>query len=231
MTDGEDSEKSGFLAKAESFLAEELHLKAQDLALKWLERFPHDAEARTIVCHAWTRLGKLDKVKRMLAEVDETILGISQIYVRMGDICRQSGLNQEAESFYRRFVTINPEAEMTQSVAEKLRALSLSGDEGGSPEEERAEETEGEKRLLPGLQTVTLAELYFKQGHPGVAVEMLEEILKRDGTNERALTVLRSIRGDSVAQAPGDLPLKAAAVIGELNRWLNNIDRMRVHAA
>ena len=99
MADGKGSEKETFLAEAESYLDQGLYSKAQDLAQVWLDKFPGDAEAKVILCHAWTRMGKLDKVKRMLKEVDEAILSMSLIYARMGDICSGSGLNQEAIAF------------------------------------------------------------------------------------------------------------------------------------
>jgi len=231
MTAGENSEKEVFLAQAESFLSQQLYQRAQDLALDWLRRFPHDSEARVITCHAWTRLGKLDKVKQMLEEVDEAIFGMSQIYARMGDICRQSGLNQEAAAFYRRFVALNPESEMAREVTEKIRTLSLSRDEDIVPKEEE-EEGSGDRHLFPGLQSVTMAQLYLKQGHPDVAAEMLESILQKDENNQRALAVLREMRGGGEAPPVDELEsAKFGAVLKELNHWLQNIERMRGHAA
>ncbi len=231
MAAGENSEKDVFLAKAESLLSQELYSAAQDLALDWLSRFPHDSEARVVVCHAWTRLGKLDNVKQMLQEIDEAIFGMSQIYARMGDICRQSGLNQEAVTFYRRFVTLNPEGEMSREVTKKIHALSSPRVEDIVPAEEPEEESAA-RPSFPGLQSVTMAQLYLKQGHPDVAAEMLESILQEDKTNQRALALLREIRGSGEVLPADELALpKSGAVLRELNRWLQNIERMRGHAA
>lgn len=228
MTVGEDGEKEKFLAKAESFLALEKFNLAQELALDWLRRFPSDAEARIIVCHAWTRLGKLDKVRQMLQEVDEAILSLSRIYARMGDICRQSGLNQEAITFYQRFAVINPQVHDITEITDKLRALEPSPDTDMLQDEGPVEQ----RRPLPGLQTVTLAELYIKQGHPDAAMEMLEGILKRDKTNLRASAMLREIRKSSgVSLEENHILTDTERVKGELNRWLCNIDRIRHHAA
>jgi tetratricopeptide (TPR) repeat protein len=229
MTDGKSSEKETFLTRTEAYIDQGLYQKAQDLALYWLDKFPGDAEARMILCHAWTRMGKLDNVKQMLKEVDEAILGMSLIYDRMGDICRRSGLNKEAIAFYRKFIELNPGSPLTIEVAAKLNSLLPSGGEEGPlpllQEEERAP-----KHPLPGMQTVTMAELYARQGHQDLAVEILQAILEKDRENIRASAMLGKLQaGDSdTGKAPYTKP---EIVIRELTRWLNNVDRIRGHAA
>ena len=229
MTDSGRSEKEAFIAKAESFLSKGLYQTAQDLALDRLSRFPDDADARVIVCHAWTRMGKLDNVKKMLREVDEAILGLSGIYARMGEICRQAGLNREAESFYRRFAAINPETPAAKETAEKLDSLLSSREEAISlPEEDES----GERQDTPsGLRTVTMAELYVRQGHPDLALAVLEEVIKKDQTNHRAKAMLRELRTAAVMRAEKPAPGKADAVLRELTRWLNNVSRLKDYAA
>jgi tetratricopeptide (TPR) repeat protein len=223
MNYGTRSEKEIFIAQAESFLDRGLQKEAQDYALNWLERFPDDAEARVILCQAWTRMGKLDKVKQLLQEVDEAIYGMSVIYAKMGDICQRSGLSQEAITFYRKFLDLNPYSPITTEVAEKLHSLAPAGEVVTYREEETPQHSPSIMR------TVTIAELYIKQGHTDLAAEILEEIIKKDNTNQRALAMLSEIRGGSAAQPEKDaLP---DAVLKELNRWLSNIDRIRAYAA
>lgn len=217
------------MARAESALAQGLYQMAQDIALDWLTRFPDDADARVIVCHAWTRMGKLDKVKQMLREVDEAILGMSRIYARMGDICLQSGLNREATAFYQRFITLNPDAPLSREIAEKLSSISSAREDTDSQLSE--EESFERKGPIPGIQTVTMAELYVKQGHADMASKVLEEILKKDKTNHRAAAMLGELQATKKAQAEKPFSSKPEAVIRELNRWLNNLDRMGRHAA
>jgi len=227
MTDSGRSEKEAFIAKAESFLSKGLYQTAQDLALDRLSRFPDDAEARVIVCHAWTRMGKLDNVKKMLREVDEAILGLSGIYARMGDICRQAGLNREAESFYRRFAAINPETPAAKETAEKLDSLLSSREEAIS----LPEEDESGERTPSGLQTVTMAELYARQGHPDLALAVLEEVIKKDQANHRAKAMLRELRAAAVMKTEKPASGKAGAMLRELTRWLNNVNRLKDYAA
>jgi tetratricopeptide (TPR) repeat protein len=227
MTDGGRNEKGIFLAKAESCLDQGLFQTAQDLALDWLKRFPGDADARTIVCHAWTRMGKLDKVKQMLREVDETILSMSHIYARMGDICRQSGLNGEASAFYRRFIALNPDTPDAKSVSEKLDSLFSSGEQTGLYEEESDRE-EG----LPssGLKTATMAELYLKQGHPALAREVLEDVLKKDPANQKAAALLKEVQAMLGTKTTKPSRRASGKAVRELSRWLNNMHRISGHA-
>jgi len=216
-------EKELFIAKAESCLDQGLLKESEDYALNCLEKFPDDAEARVILCQTWTRMGKLDKVKKLLEDVDEAIYGMSVIYAKMGDLCQRSGLNQEAIVFYRKFLDLNPRSPISQEVAEKLNCLAPASAMIPPPEEEEAPQDS-----LSVMRTVTMAELYMKQGHGDAAAEILEEIIKRDQTNQRALTLLREIRGGG---APPVKCAKSDAVIEELSRWLLNIDRIRSYAA
>ena len=225
MNYGNRSEKELFVAQAESFLDQGLQKEAQDYALNWLERFPDDAEARVILCQAWTRMGKLDKVKKLLQEVDEAIFGMSVIYSKMGDICQRSGLNQEAITFYRKFLDLNPNSRITREVADKLHALAPRS-ESVLPQEEEAR-----PQSVPVMRTVTMAELYIKQGHKDLAAEILEEVVKKDSTNERALALLRELRGETGQQSKDAESEQVPHVLNELNRWLRNIDRIKVYAA
>ena len=221
-------EKELLLAKAESFLEQGLLKESEDYALNCLEKFPDDTEARIILCQTWTRMGKLDKVKRMLAEVDEAIFGMSVIYAKMGDLCQRSGLNQEAITFYQKFLDLNPHSPLTQDVAEKLHSLAPASAMIPPQEEEMPQ------RSLPVMRTVTMAELYIKQGHTDLAAELLGEIVKKDPTNQRALALLSEIGSGKTEPEKSALPEKGErphAVLRELNRWLQNIHRIRSYAA
>lgn len=92
-------------------------------------------------------------------------------------------------------------------------AEALGGEVPPSPPEEQPE---GE--VPADFQTVTLARLYVRQGHLDLAAGILEEIMRRDPDDEEAATLLAEVRRMSNPDA---------AVIGELERWLANIGRLR----
>ena len=75
--------------------------------------------------------------------------------------------------------------------------------------------------------TVTLAELYIRQGHLRQAESVLEKIVRQEPQNDRAAGLLRDIRDrlQPVTASPKD-----AAVEAELSRWLDNVGRLRGHA-
>lgn len=227
MADSDQSDKGVLLARAETCLAQGLYQTAQDIALDWLNRVPGDAEARLILCHAWTRLGKLDNVKQLLREVDDAIFSLSLIYARMGDICQSAGLHREAITFYRKFLDLNPDSSLTSEVTVKLNALLLSDGEMIPSEED-----ESSTHTVPDLQTITMAELYVKQGYEDMAIEILKAILERDKTHVKALAMLKTLQagGANAWKDPGSSP-NVATMIQELNRWLDNLCRIKTHAA
>jgi hypothetical protein len=109
-------------------------------------------------------------------------------------------------------------------------------------------------RVPDHLQTVTLAELYIRQGHFRMAEEILAAILGKGPHHPKAAELFREVREKIAAQEipeaksapeppqevrelrdetadrqePGG---KHAPVIAELSRWLNNIGRLGSHAA
>ena len=88
--------------------------------------------------------------------------------------------------------------------------------------------TGGEASEAPeDFLTVTLAELYIRQGHLRQAESVLEKIVRREPQNDRAAGLLRDVRGrlQPATASPGD-----AAVAAELSRWLDNVGRLRGHA-
>ena len=75
---------------------------------------------------------------------------------------------------------------------------------------------------------MTLAELYIRQGHLRPAEEVLEKIVGEDPQNEKAAALLQEVR-ERAPRRPAAKP--DAGVIAELSHWLDNIDRLRGHAA
>jgi Tfp pilus assembly protein PilF len=99
-----------------------------------------------------------------------------------------------------------------------------------SPDEDvpRVEESADESPETPeDFHTVTLAELYLRQGHLRLAERVLEKILRQEPRNEKATELLREVRDR--LQPEGSVQ-RQAAVKAELSRWLDNIARMRGHA-
>jgi tetratricopeptide (TPR) repeat protein len=215
-------ERKSFLTQAEAYIERNELRAVLDLAEERLKQTPGDLDARMTICRVWLLQGRLDEGRDMLNEMEDTLASLSRIYACMGDICLKKGMKDSAETYYRKFMFLNPGVPLSKDVAESLNGigeLHATDAEGG---------TEGDVRIPTDFQTVTLAELYIRQGHLRPAEEVLEKIIGQDPQNEKAAGLLQEVRervlkGASAQQYTG--------VIAELSRWLDNIGRLRAHEA
>lgn len=216
------TERKSFLIQTEAHLERNELQAAVNLAEERLKRTPGDLDARIAICRVWLLQGRLDEARDMLSEIEDILSGLSRIYACMGDICMKKGMKDSAESFYRKFTFLNPGTPLSRDIAERLNGieeLHATDAEGGA--EEDAE-------IPADFQTVTLAELYIRQGHLQSAEEVLEKIIGQDPKNEKAAGLLQEVRERLLTGASAQ---PYAGVIAELSRWLDNIGRLRAHAA
>jgi hypothetical protein len=78
----------------------------------------------------------------------------------------------------------------------------------------------------PPLSTPTLAELYFEQGFYARALEVYEEILEREPTNERARARLIEIRAVARSLEGPSPPDPRAARRQEIERTITRLEQM-----
>jgi len=219
---GREQERKLFLLQAEMYLDQKDDETALSLAQARLKRTPGDLDARIVICRVWLQQGRIDEARDMLHEMEEIIASLSQIYVCMGDICMKKGMEDSAETFYRKFMVLNPGAPRVRDILERLKGIEeLHGTNTEG-------ETEGDAGIPPDFQTVTLAELYIRQGHLRPAEDVLEKIVGQEPQNEKAAGLLQEVRDRILREASVQ---RYAGVIAELSRWLDNIGRVRGHAA
>jgi tetratricopeptide (TPR) repeat protein len=221
--DGNDiEERKSFLTQIEAYIERNDLRTVLNLAQSRLKRTPGDLDARIVICRVWLLQGRFDEARDMLQEMEEILASLSQIYVCMGDICMKKGMEDSAETFYQKFLVLNPGAPLSRDISERLKEIEGLHESG-------AEEETGEEAGIPSdFQTVTLAELYVRQGHLRPAEEVLEKIIGEDPQNGKAAGLLAEVRERLVREAVAQ---RNAGVIVELSRWLDNIGRLRVHAA
>jgi tetratricopeptide (TPR) repeat protein len=226
-------ERKAFLTRIEAHLERNELETVLNLAQARLQGIPGDLDARIVICRVWLLQGRLDEARDLLHEMEEILASLSQVYVCMGDIYMKKGMGDVAEDYYGKFKVLNPGAPL---VRERSR---LKGSE--EPHETEGEgETEGAAVIPSDFQTVTLAELYIRQGHLRPAAELLEKIVEDDPQNGKAAALLAEVReqlrGETPAQPYAEVIRETSAqphaeVIAELSRWLDNIGRLRGHAA
>ena len=213
--------------RAQALLDENRFGDAVGMAEARLVRVPDDVEATIILSQGLLRMGKLDRLRDLLKEINEKIGQLSLVYLRLGELCRKSGLNAEADNFLRKYndliSTILPDEQQPQ--ADVLVA----------DEMDDAMEEETVDDLYPEFYTVTLADLYLRQGHPALARKVLTAILEKEPENEQAFMKLTEV--DQILTVDGADPGAAtirpelaeanAAVVAELEKWLTQVIRMR----
>ena len=222
-----EEDRANFLGEAEILLQQNKLQEAFNLAGERLRSFPADADAHVVAGSSLLGMGRVDEARDVLQEVGEIISGLSLVYDRMGDIYRKKGFHQDAAICYEKFLSLHPGAEDARKVIEKMILL----------EQEDQPVTEvgmiyDENIPDPELFTVTLAELYIKQGHLQVAAEILKEIIWRQPQNSQAVAKLDSLKAalDPKSSASEKF-VESNNLIKTLASWLKNIDRLKMHVA
>jgi tetratricopeptide (TPR) repeat protein len=219
---GYEQERKVFLSQMEACFDRNEPRSALDMARARLRRIPGDLDARLGICRAWLQQERIDETRDMLQEMEEIIASLSRIYACMGDVYMKKGMEDSAETFYRKCMALNPGTTRVRDILERLKGI----------EEPRGTDAEGETvedaGIPPDFRTTTLAELYIRQGHLRPAEELLEKIVGQEPQNEKAAGLLQEVRGRILGSASEE---RYAGVIAELSRWLDNIGRVRGHAA
>ena len=222
-----EKDRSNFLREAEILLEQNKLMEAFNLAKERLRSFPADADAHVVAANSLLGMGRVDEARNVLQEVGEIISGLSLVYDRMGDIYRKKGFHQDAAVCYEKFISLHPGAEDARKVIEKMILL------------EQEDQPVPEVGMIydqnipdPELFTVTLAELYIKQGHLQVAAEILKEIIEREPQNSQAVAKLDSLTAELAPKASASAKFVGSNnLIKTLSSWLKNIDRLKMHAA
>ena len=217
-----------FLSEAEIFLQEGKLPEALSLAEARLKNFPLDVDARIIAVKALIGMGRVEENRNILHEVEEIISGLSLIYIRMGDIYGKKSFYRDAAVCYEKFISLNPNSDKAKEVVEKISLL-----EQEEPLITEIDETADHEPIpRPDFHTVTLADLYIKQGHFKMAAEILEKILQYDPDNNLVRTKLDTVKTAIAlkSSARGDV-VQSDHLAETLTRWLENIDRLKKNAA
>jgi len=218
---------SNFLCEAEKLFGQNKLQEAFNLAGERLRSFPADADAHVVAGNALLGMGRIGESRDVLREVGGIISELAFVYERMGDIYRKKGFHQDAAVCYEKFISLHPSAEDARKVIEKMILLEQEDHpltEGGMIYDENIPD--------PELFTVTLAELYIKQGHLQLAAEILKEIICREPQNSQALAKLDSLKALLYPKSSASKKfVESNNLIETLTSWLKNIDRLKMNIA
>ena len=215
-----------FVKQLELYLQQQMLPEALSMAEERLSRLPLDADALVFMHLALIEMGKLEETGNVLGALEKETARLSLIYLRIADNYRKKGLNSDAVDCYQKCLVLNPHSEYSAEIAEKVAFLrkekTLTAE---------IEEAEGPDMPKPEFYTVTLAELYIKQGHLKMAETVLTEMMKRNPLNAQAGEKLAAVKAAIARKSRPDEDHTAADdVIKTLSYWLANIGRLKKHA-
>ncbi|MGO9136700.1 MAG: hypothetical protein ACLP9S_19945 [Syntrophales bacterium] len=232
MVDAATKEREEFLSIAEAYIDKNLYKEAAHIAESWLKHYPIDADANIIRCHALLKMGNLEKVSEVLDDLEAKVLELSRIYQHVGDLCLNAGLTKEAIRFYRKFILLNPTVASAKGIYDKVNNLAAHIDDPSAGTAADAHNhTDG---VASDFCTTTLAELYIRQGHLDMAINVLGEILRREPENRFVAVRLNDVMAmqqQGIIEKTSLHTEQNEALIRELTRWLENVGRLRSHAS
>ena len=200
------ADRREFIARAEACLEQDPS-RAVELALARLRAYPDDVEARVVLGVGWFRRGERGPALDVLRELARDVTRWSPAFRILSELCREQGLADEADRASRIYMSLNPEsAEAIQDLEDRLRRESRAYPEAA----EKPDEDAGLPRAAD-FKTLTLADLYARQGYRELAEALLKEILASDPRNRDALDRLARLRprereGAKPPLAAGDVP-------------------------
>jgi tetratricopeptide (TPR) repeat protein len=214
--------RDAFREEAEAFLDAGDWETALVLAETRLLRMPSDLDARSVICHVRIRQGRLDEAEEILRAMEASLASLSDVYASLRDAYLSRGMQESAQACYRKFLSLNPGAPLSPEIAGRIQGIT---EEPGIDTEGGA----GEAAEVPSdFQTVTLAELYMRQGHLRPAAEVLEAIIRKEPGHEKAAALLSEVSALTLRE---ESRRRNPLVIDELSRWLDNIGRLSGRAA
>lgn len=217
------TEPDSLKKRAGDYIDRKMFVDAKDLLVQQLHSHPTDMGAKMLLSKALTELGEEQAAFELLREIEAALIELSLSFVYLGDAYRNRGRDIEARDCYKRFVELNPKSKMSDEITRIVDSLRADDVQHGHDNYASDEVTE----LAPEFYTMTLADLYVRQGHSDMACEVLEKILAKDPANEEAARRLKEIK-PGFSTKPAGAALESSnknRIIARLNDWLNNINR------
>ena len=202
---GDMVDRRAFISRAEACLEQDPSL-AVDMALERLRVYPDDVEARVVLGIGWFRKGETAPALDVLRDLAGDVTRWSPAFRVLADLCRAQGLDDEADRASRIYMALNPEsAEAIQDLEDRLRRESRAYPETAEKPDEEAGLPRG-----ADFKTLTLADLYARQGYRELAEALLREILAADPRNRAALERLDRLQSLSGGDARPPLQAESA---------------------
>ncbi len=197
---------------------------AKNLLMQQLNEHPMDIEAKMLLGRVLIEAGEVRAAFEVFREIESAFIDLSMFFVHLGDIYRNRGMNREATDCYHKFLDLNPGSAISKELSVTIDSL-IGNHESYSGDKDSSKEMAG---IAPEFYTITLADLYVRQGHIDMACEVLEKMLIKNPANEDAAKLLRELKPVTCSESDSGVlkNKKMEIVINKLTQWLNKcIDR------
>jgi tetratricopeptide (TPR) repeat protein len=203
-----------FRTQAHGYMGNGQYPLSLNLAKERLIANPEDIPATVIACQSCLGMGNIEEARNFLARLDAVNGELSQLFKNFGDAYLKQGDEGQARFFYDKSAALSPD---DGDYAEALWPVDDSSEDDGI--QDRSPD------LSTDFQTLTMADLYIRQGHHEGAREILAAILARDPNHKEArqqLDELQKLLNEKINDLPID---KKTTVVHELSQWLNRLGR------
>lgn len=157
--------------------------EALSICKKGLEKHPNYTSARVVLGRIFQDQGKTEEASSEFKKVLDSDPENIQAHSLLGSLFIQKGDHQAAIEEFQKVLSLNPDDEQVQ---ESLRqAIEKAAAQQKAPKQEKKEPPPTDKKAgsKDSTASVTIAELYLKQGHFDKAIEVYQELLGNDPQN------------------------------------------------
>ncbi len=156
--------------------------EALDICKKGLEKHPSYTSARVVLGRIFQEKGKTDEAVSEFKKVLEVDSENLMAHSLLGSIFMVKNDYQAAIEEYQKILTLNPDDEETQTSL-KQAIEKAAGDQKPVPIPKDNSANEKKTNIKESTASLTIADLYLKQGHFDKAIEVFQELLGDDPQN------------------------------------------------
>ena len=209
--------REAFWSKGMSLLNQGLFREAMSLTRERVNLFPGDVDARMMYGLVLGRVGRDRDAQVVLEAIMEDLAAWAPVFEYLGDIAQGQGDVEKAKHAYQTLFPFSNDAATKARLAKKLEALGVEND----PDQDRKAND-----LSSEFQTMTMAELYIRQGHWDRAEQILKKMIHANPGDQEARARLQDVdalrmadRTDQAVRRPPEM------VIQELTLWLTRLSK------
>lgn len=181
----ENPEPSVFVSLADAYRKEGSLDEARKVCLQGIEKNPGHWNAHFVLGRIYQEQSKsregVAEFKKVLEIDPENLMAhsfLGALFMKLEDY-------KAAIDEYQAVLTINPDDEEAQELLKTAIEKAASTPKEKTVPKENKEE-KNQQKTDHGMASITMAELYFKQGHLEKALEVYEEILRKDPNHSAA---------------------------------------------